>query len=325
MGKREKKIDAIQKYISGVAGNWPAYTYDRIPNALIRNACNSYAGAVQEENILGLIDITVFGNGKKGMMFTENNIYYDNGMLGNRGSVSYMQIYNDRTIPGTLFGASYNETALKELVSLLAAIEGETLQDKVNGTIDSITQGLQSITEVVEKGAGLYDAFMELLGKEDGSGFYQDSKKVKEVYVEYLNNTPEYWQFIEEDIRPIRVFEKINTITYQLYRLALEDNDEIEVVGYLRASAKFGNAQALYEYVKYAIAEDADDYIETNKDAQCATVADWVNINWEDAKYCLEEAKKLTDDENLLNDIDWLEIKIKTKETKTICEDFHNF
>ena len=122
---------------------------------------------MQKENVLGLIDITVLSNGKKGMMFTDKKIYYNNGMMESRGSVSYMQIYNDGTIPGALFGVSYNKTALKELVSLLAAIEGETLQDRVNGTIDGIEQGIQSFSEVVERGAELFGAFMELLGEED--------------------------------------------------------------------------------------------------------------------------------------------------------------
>lgn len=40
--------------------------------------------------------------------------------------------------------------------------------------------------------------------------------------------------------------------------------------------------------------------------------------NLEGAKYCLEEAKNLTDDENLLNDIAWLEIQIQIKEIKAI-------
>ncbi|MGY3666253.1 MAG: hypothetical protein ACXAHE_21065 [Roseburia sp. 1XD42-69] len=167
MGKREKKIEVIKKYINGAAGEWAAYAYGKIPDTLIRNACNSYAGAVQKENVLGLIDITVLSNGKKGMMFTDKKIYYNNGMMESRGSVSYMQIYNDGTIPGALFGVSYNKTALKELVSLLAAIEGETLQDRVNGTIDGIEQGIQSFSEVVERGAELFGAFMELLGEED--------------------------------------------------------------------------------------------------------------------------------------------------------------
>ena len=54
------------------------------------------------------------------------------------------------------------------------------------------------------------------------------------------------------------------------------------------------------------------------EDAQYAMVADGVFENLEGAKYCLEEAKNLTDDENLLNDIAWLEIQIQIKEIKAI-------
>lgn len=173
MGKRERKIQVIQKYIKGVAGNWSSYTYGEIPATLMRNACSCYAGAVQGENILGLIDTTVLGNGKKGMMFTDNRIYYDNGILESRGSVSYMQVFNDGTIPGGLFGASYNETALQELVSILADIEGETIEDKVNGTIDGLEQGVQSIVGVIEKGAELFNLVSGLFG----AGYTDDEKK----------------------------------------------------------------------------------------------------------------------------------------------------
>ena len=164
MGKRERKIEVIQKYIQGAAGNWPAYAYGKIPDALIRNACSSYAGAVQKGNILGLIDITVLGSGKKGMMFTENKIYYDNGMLADRGSISYMQIYNEGSIPGKLFGAAYNATALQELIGKLSIIEGETLQDVVTETIDGLEQGMQSIVGVVEQGVKLFDLVSGFLG-----------------------------------------------------------------------------------------------------------------------------------------------------------------
>lgn len=164
MGKRERKIEVIQKYIKGVAKGWSAYTYGSIPDTLIRNACNNYAGAVQKESVLGLIDITVLGNGKKGMMFTESKIYYDNGIMESRGSVSYLQVYNEETIPGGLFSVSYNETALTELVSILADIEGETFEDKVNGTIDGIEQGVQSIVGVIERGAELFNMVSGLFG-----------------------------------------------------------------------------------------------------------------------------------------------------------------
>ena len=68
MGKRERKIEAVKEYIDGAAGTWPGYAYGNIPRNLATAACRSYAGAVQAEDIIGLIDITVLGNGKKGMV-----------------------------------------------------------------------------------------------------------------------------------------------------------------------------------------------------------------------------------------------------------------
>ena len=128
MGKQDKKIAAIKKYIGNAAGDWPGYAYGNIPKEKARNACTSYAGTVGYGNILGLIDTTILGNGKKGILFTENKIYYDNGMLGSRGSVSYKSIYESGSIPSGLIDITYNTNALKELISMLACIEGESFQ-----------------------------------------------------------------------------------------------------------------------------------------------------------------------------------------------------
>ena len=155
MGKRERKIEAVKKYIDGAAGAWSGYAYGKIPKSLATAACRSYAGAVQAEDIIGLIDITVSGNGKKGMIFTESNIYYDNGMLGDRGAVSYQKIHETGRIPGEVLSSTYNSNAMKELVSILANIEGE----------DTIKE----IEKTVGAGIALFGALVELFsgGSED--------------------------------------------------------------------------------------------------------------------------------------------------------------
>ena len=132
MGKKEQKIGAIKRYISNVAGDWSSYSYGNIPKEKARNACSSYAGAVQPQQILGLIDISVTQNGKKGIIFTENRAYYDNGLFGERGYVSYKSVNENGTIPGGIFGASYNKQALKELISILSQIEGQNLQNSID-------------------------------------------------------------------------------------------------------------------------------------------------------------------------------------------------
>lgn len=125
MGKREMKITSVQRYLSNVAGSYSSYTYGKIPSSNARNACSTYAGAVRPEDILGLVDITILGDGKKGLLFTEYAVYFNNGLLGNSGKISYKQIYESGSIPNDIFCTHYNQQALIELLSLLATIEGE--------------------------------------------------------------------------------------------------------------------------------------------------------------------------------------------------------
>lgn len=166
MKKREKKIEAIRRYIENVGGTtWPGYPYGKIPSNIATNACYAYAGAVQPKDILGLVDITVMGNGKKGLLFTEYEVYYDNGMVAENGRVTYQEIYDSGKIPGSISGPAYNKQALIELLSILADIEGENIQDTINGTMDNLNEGLQSATQTVEKAMDLMDSILSLFGK----------------------------------------------------------------------------------------------------------------------------------------------------------------
>ncbi len=155
MSKRQQKIDIIRKYIGNASGTWPAYSYGNIPHDKLSNACRSYANANSTEDVLGLIDITIAGSGKKGMLFTEDIIYYDNGMMGSKGSISYKSLYkslrDDNCIPGAVIGSTYNQTALKEMIITLAYIEGKTFVDSVENTIDNIDGIVGTIDNWINK------------------------------------------------------------------------------------------------------------------------------------------------------------------------------
>ena len=155
MGKREKKIEAIKKYIGNISPNWPVYTYGSIPLGKARNACSSYAGAVQPKDILGLIDITITNNGKKGLLFTEHKVYYDNGFLESKGVVSYQSVSENGTIPNALLGTQYNKQALIELVSLLSKIDSETVLEKIE-------RGIDAGNELLDVGNNFLDAITKL-------------------------------------------------------------------------------------------------------------------------------------------------------------------
>lgn len=169
MGKRERKIEAIKKYIGNAGGTWPGYSYGNIPRQQAINACNSYAGAIQVKDILGLIDITISGNGKKGMVFTEYMIYYDNGFLANRGSVSYRHIHEEGRIPSDILSSQYNQNAMRGLVSILSNIEGETLLKNTENFIDDLDEGFEQVANVVNKGLDLFNSIMNALDSDNNN------------------------------------------------------------------------------------------------------------------------------------------------------------
>lgn len=174
MSKRQQKIDVIKKYINNAAGNWPGYSYGNIPSKQLSNACYSYAGAVEKKDVIGLIDITVLGNGKKGMLFTERKIYYDNGVLGSKGSISYQSISDKKSMPKAMLDVSYNQTALWEMISKLAQIEGATLSgtiSEVGEVLGEVFDSVQEVQDVYNKGKELFSAL--------GSLFEDESTKTK--------------------------------------------------------------------------------------------------------------------------------------------------
>ncbi|MEY8392440.1 tetratricopeptide repeat protein [Lachnospiraceae bacterium 45-W7] len=159
-----------------------------------------------------------------------------------------------------------------------------------------------------------------------GLGVYKDLEKARGMYGDYLDDIPGFYEnaFGSLEVKSVRNISKAHTATYQIYLLDVEEDDEICAFTNLQISAKCGNPQALYEYAKYASAEDEDDYAEMYPDDPCSGVADWIPYDLELAQYCLEEAKKYTNDEKLLSSIGWLEVKITFKDAKNTFNNFRN-
>ncbi len=159
MGKRERKISVIKQYINNVS-SWPTYAYGSIPSSIASNASRSYGGAVTPNNILGLVDITVTGNGQKGLIFAEHHVYFNNGFLGSSGSISYREIAKTGKIPSDIFDAAYNKQALIGVLSKLADIEGKDLE----GTMSDIDKGLEEVENIVnlfKRGKQIWDSLKE--------------------------------------------------------------------------------------------------------------------------------------------------------------------
>ena len=76
------------------------------------------------------------------------------------------------TIPGGIFGASYNKQALKELISILSQIEGQNLQnsiDEINNKLDDFSQGVQTVTDTIDKAADLFNSVLNLFGNDSNN------------------------------------------------------------------------------------------------------------------------------------------------------------
>lgn len=138
MSKRTKKIRIITQWLDRCATTWNTYTYGNIPANIYRGAC-TYAGMVDYEDVFGIIDETVFGSARKGVMFTEKGWYSSNS----KKFIPYSDLRSIRNWAG------YNCTAFNEVLEKLYEIEtgpsGWEIAGQIFGAI------LDEIDEYTEK------------------------------------------------------------------------------------------------------------------------------------------------------------------------------
>ncbi len=75
--KRElTKLDLMEKYGKKIIGStYDFYLRGTEPERVLKNAISKYAGEVSRSDVLGLFDVTITSNGKKGMIFTKEAMY----------------------------------------------------------------------------------------------------------------------------------------------------------------------------------------------------------------------------------------------------------
>lgn len=135
MTKREKKISVIQQELEKCVSTSAAeyYTYGNIPTKCIAGACKSYVGSIDYDDILGLIDTTVFGGGERGMVFTTDGVYCKE-ILTETQYCKYSNI-GDFTLPGETY---FNLDGLQSMLIQLYDIETEPENSGglLNGLLD---------------------------------------------------------------------------------------------------------------------------------------------------------------------------------------------
>lgn len=100
----EEKINVVKRYLPKCNSLYDCYTYGNIPRDKFNNACMSYAGHMEYEECLGLIDETLFSSGKKGMIFGVNGFY--------SSSQNGIMLYKDG-IQWKSLGDTYNINIIK--------------------------------------------------------------------------------------------------------------------------------------------------------------------------------------------------------------------
>ncbi len=117
----------IERYSSRLQGK-RVFSTPSIPEKRVRNACNSYVSLHRDEEIMLLIDDTVFGSGKNGLTITNSRIHLL-PQSGRREVFTYDEIreinydgYREMWLNGSPFyHHNYLETGAKQVLAHLIA------------------------------------------------------------------------------------------------------------------------------------------------------------------------------------------------------------
>jgi len=121
MTKDEKKIQVVKQMLSScVSSSANEYTYGDIPRKRFNGARGSYAYGAQYEDVIALIDTTVFGGGERGMVITLHDVYVKE-MLTAPEHCKLSDVGN-LTIPTETY---YNKRNLCAMLTKLRDIENE--------------------------------------------------------------------------------------------------------------------------------------------------------------------------------------------------------
>ena len=122
MTKTEKKIQLVKQSLSScVTSGTVCFTYGSIPKNRFNGAKKSYAFGVQYDEVIALVDTTVFGGGERGMVITLNDVYIKE-ILTLPSHYKMNNLVGEFTLPGETY---YNLRNLSTMLSKLQEIENE--------------------------------------------------------------------------------------------------------------------------------------------------------------------------------------------------------
>lgn len=133
--------DVIQTDTVGV------YFYPNIPSNILNGARSSYVSKESKNDILCIMDTTVFSTGKTGMAFTVNGNYYYSGMFGD----IYFSKY-DKYLP--VDSIYFNTTGYRNLInkinSAISSYNFDSAVDTIGGIVNGISDLIKAFSEELQ-------------------------------------------------------------------------------------------------------------------------------------------------------------------------------
>lgn len=162
--KISKKRDIVRQSIESctLSSSYQAYYYDNLPDKVFYNAKKKYAGNVCKEDVLGLIDVSVFGSGKIGLLLSVEGIYYRKSSSVAE-YIAYKDIAKDKYIVARKLGDVCNAKKLSEMVKKIMAVDRYTpdeLIDKINDTVTQTDIAAHRVKETVETVMNVLEGWM---------------------------------------------------------------------------------------------------------------------------------------------------------------------
>lgn len=210
MNRDAELIEIIRTRLKNcVTSGTEYYTYGNIPQKKYTGAVRNYASGVAYDDVLGLVDTTVFGGGERGMLLTREGIYLKEIMTN--------PVYCDyRTCPQmSLPGNAYFDTdqlfqMFLELSDVVSRAEDEEFVDSMELSAD---------TEE-EESEGLLETFVHEFGKifsekrkqehneflEQVESLRSSVKDIRDSFQEFLTDYDDFETYQE-------IIEKISVIT----------------------------------------------------------------------------------------------------------------
>ncbi len=169
MTLKEQIIKIISENLSECVNNSANYhIYGKIPRKKFDGARKSYATNVRYDDVLALIDTTVFGGGERGMLLTTTGIYIKE-MLTSPEYHDYSD-YLSMSVPGETY---YNSHALFPMLQEISSVvqkraKRDTVKNKIIGAfeigidiIDTIANTVDEIENSIHPGIKIYADFID--------------------------------------------------------------------------------------------------------------------------------------------------------------------